>query len=425
MTQTTLKSTLLNGGIGGYEASEAGNLRHNYELAEMVYEGTLGLFYQTGDPAIILKQRVIATYTALQEAHLFLARYQLQKLVYSLVNYHIKENAKYIGTRRRNEWPNNYYLPEDIVHLQVSELNFEDLYIGQDSTGANIRMLRPSLIALLFPYLYPECKGHYSIATPTEEHRTLAEDYGEIAKFTLAGEILKGYTRLRMMMKDRRVAKNQSFLSFMLDAIENNNIAAANRLVISTKGRSNIRQRDVIDATTKTYNKNIVSTVPYVVRSSYAYKRRNFLNLQTVFNNLGAPQLFLTFSCNDHSPDFAAATDTRYPWEDPVLFINHFRRKWNYFFNIYALSHFAIQDRGSPHIHCVLWTEKSLQELIRLNVTTCNESLVPLVEADTILARYCKRGRNITCRFAYPKQPARRTEFVVVWRADMNIQYNC
>ena len=97
------------------------------------------------------------------------------------------------------------------------------------------------------------------------------------------------------------------------------------------KGRSNIRQRDVIDATTKTYNKNIVSTVPYVVRSSYAYKRRNFLNLQTVFNNLGAPQLFLTFSCSDYSPDFAAATSTQYPWEDPVLFANHFKRKWKHF----------------------------------------------------------------------------------------------
>lgn len=186
-------------------------------------------------------------------------------------------------------------------------------------------------------------------------------------------------------MKDRRFAKDQSFLFFMLDAIEKNNIAAANRLVISTKGRSNIRQRDVIDAATKSYNKNIVSTVPYVVRSSYAYKRRNFLNLQTVFNNLGAPQLFLTFSCNDYSPDFAAATGTQYPWEDPVLFANHFKRKWKHFFNVYVLGHFAnmiggvkdfswvleIQDRGSPHIHCVLWTEKSVQELIRLNVITC------------------------------------------------------
>ena len=30
-----------------------------------------------------------------------------------------------------------------------------------------------------------------------------------------------------------------------------------------------------------------------------------------------------------------------------------------------------IQDKGSPHIHCVLWTEKFVQELIRLNVITC------------------------------------------------------
>ncbi|OBZ82264.1 ATP-dependent DNA helicase pif1 [Choanephora cucurbitarum] len=253
-----------------------------------------------------------------------------------------------------------------------------------------------------------------------------------------------------------------------------NNIAAANRLVISTKGRSNIRQRDVIDAATKTYNKNIVSNVPYTVRLSYAYKRKNFLDLQTVFNNLGAPQLFFTFSCNDYSPDFTAATGTQYPWEDPVLFANHFNRKWNHFFNTYVLGHFAkmigdvkdfswvleIQDRGSPHIHCVLWTEKSLQELVRFNVITCK--LLPRRAADDPLLHdlilkhqthicnpvYCKLGENRTCCFGYPKQAAPRTEFVggsciyerrvedmninnynsyllAVWRANMDIQYNC
>ena len=41
----------------------------------MAYGGTLGLFYQRGDPGNIRKQRLIAAYAALQETHPFLARY--------------------------------------------------------------------------------------------------------------------------------------------------------------------------------------------------------------------------------------------------------------------------------------------------------------------------------------------------------------
>ena len=81
-------------------------------------------------------------------------------------------------------------------------------------------MSHPRLIALLVPYLCPKYKGHYSMATPTEENRAFAEDHGGIAKATLAGENLKSYTRLRLIMKDRRFAKVQSSLFFMLDAIE-------------------------------------------------------------------------------------------------------------------------------------------------------------------------------------------------------------
>ncbi|KAI8360680.1 hypothetical protein EDC96DRAFT_553813 [Choanephora cucurbitarum] len=137
MTQITRNSTLLNGRIGHYEVSGAVSLKHNYELAEMAYNGTLNLFYQRGDLANIRKQRVIAAYSALQQTHPLLARYQLQPLMYSLVNYHIEENARYIDT----------------VHPQASEPNFQDLYIAQDMTGTNIRVSHPSLIALLFSIL--------------------------------------------------------------------------------------------------------------------------------------------------------------------------------------------------------------------------------------------------------------------------------
>ncbi|KAG1047905.1 hypothetical protein G6F43_009674 [Rhizopus delemar] len=121
-----------------------------------------------------------------------------------------------------------------------------------------------------------------------------------------------------------------------------------------------------------------------VIASSYAYKRKNFLDFQCIFENLDAPQLFLTFTCDDKSEDFKGilSDGIRFPWEDPVLFSLHFKRKWLKVFTDYICKHFArqiggikehiwvmeIQDRGSPHIYMVLWTNKSVQELIEMNI---------------------------------------------------------
>lgn len=175
------------------------------------------------------------------------------------------------------------------------------------------------------------------------------------------------------MIKDRCFARDPSFLFFMLDLIEKKNIAAANRFVMSTKGLEGIPQRDVINKDTGKLNKNIVSTVPSQIRSSYAYKRKNFLDLQCIFENPGAPQLFLTFTCDDKSPDFKNLLegDIKFSWEDSFLITS--RQKWLQFFKTVICKHFAeqiggikehswvmeIQDRGSPHIHMVLWTNKN------------------------------------------------------------------
>ncbi|CEP08961.1 hypothetical protein, partial, partial [Parasitella parasitica] len=360
------------------------------------------------------------------------------------------------------------------VNPEASEAAFEDLIIGKNgSNGSYIRLSTESLLALMFPHLYPQCKGHISMSTPNEDNIAKDESHGGIAKATLYGETLKGYTRQRLYMADRRFARDQAFIFFLLDCVEKSNIASANRHVVSTKGRGNLTQRDIIDPTTRKFNKNIVSNVPYIVRSSFAYKRKNFLNLSTVFRNLGSPQLFLTFSCDDYSSDFTAATGTSKPWEDPVLFSAHFKRKWLCFFEKHLLGHFArdiggikdyswvleIQDRGSPHIHCVLWTKKTVEELIALNVVCCR--LYPgTFNSDPLMNRlvlkhqihrcqhvYCKLHLTGKCRFGYPKEPAPRTEFVgdeciyqrgvedmqvnaynpyllAVWRANMDIQYN-
>lgn len=126
-----------------------------------------------------------------------------------------------------------------------------------------------------------------------------------------------------------------------------------------------------------------MSAVPPQIKSSYAYKRQNFLDLQCIFENLEPPQLFVTFLCDDNSEDFKNLTaGTKNPWDNPVTFEFHWKRKWLKFFNDYILGHFADQikgikehnwvmerqDRESPHIHLALWTEATVEELIKMKV---------------------------------------------------------
>lgn len=125
------------------------------------------------------------------------------------------------------------------------------------------------------------------------------------------------------------------------------------------------------------YDRTKVTIVPDTIRTSYSYMRKHYLDLETMSEELGAPQLFLTFTCDDVAEEFKHACRTKEPWTDPVIFAKHYNRKWNKFFSVYIKKRWAqkiggitdwsyvmeIQDRGSPHMHVVLWTVKSAQEL--------------------------------------------------------------
>lgn len=134
---------------------------------------------------------------------------------------------------------------------------------------------------------------------------------------------------------------------------------------------------------TRDARQDLVSLIPHTIRSSQRYKQPQALNLQQMSKAFGTPQLFWTFGCDNFNQDFIRACspteipdDSMRPWEDPVLFAQHFKRNWLQVFehNIRNNPGFAnlvggivewswvmeIQSRGSPHIHFVLWTGNRL-----------------------------------------------------------------
>lgn len=374
MSQVTRKSTLYNGRIGHYEVSGAMYRTLNYEFPEMLYGETLSLFFQRGDPAMINKKKVRDAFDKLQITHPLLSRFKLPKLTYSLVNYHISENKKHIGIKT-NDWQNNALFAQEDTNPQATDVEFNDLIIGRDTNGKSVKYSHPGLMALLFPHIFTHCKGHISLVSiHTDEAKNregvygLPESHGGVAAATFT-ETLGAFAKSRLLCADRRFSVDPSFLFYLLDSVEKKNISSANHFVACSKGRGTLKKKDIFNSATKKLNRNIVSIVPPTIRSSYAYKRKNFLNLQTIFQRLGAPQLFITITCNDTSDDFKGLNkDVKKPWEDPVIFAMHWKRKWQYFFHKTILKHFAqqiggikefswvleVQDRGSPHIHMVL-----------------------------------------------------------------------
>lgn len=160
------------------------------------------------------------------------------------------------------------------------------------------------------------------------------------------------------------------------------------------------------------------------------------MNLRTIFNHFGPPQLFLTFSCDDFAQHFADACWSGKPWENTVLFATAFKRRWNHFFNrvikgrfanlVGGITHYSCvleeQDRGSPHIHMVLWTGKTSQQL--MDIEDLIVASIPQDETLSALMRrlqtytcssYCYKGQSNmnSCRFGFPKDVL-RSSFVDV-----------
>jgi len=200
-----------------------------------------------------------------------------------------------------------------------------------------ITMSHPSLMMLLFPYLFINGTGHYSMvsdknATVTDVNdQVLPEERGGVAS-ARKYNTFASYVKQQLMNVDRRFARDPSFLFWCFDYKEKSNIHSASRHTVRSGGRD-LTKEDLIDAEGN-YNYANVTIVPYNITSSYAYKRKHYLDLKQMCDSLGAPQLFLTFSCNDNAPFLKNGIGLKETWRDPVLFVSLFQRKWKEFLKI-------------------------------------------------------------------------------------------
>ncbi|KAG0171463.1 hypothetical protein DFQ28_005139 [Apophysomyces sp. BC1034] len=122
-----------------------------------------------------------------------------------------------------------------------------------------------------------------------------------------------------------------------MDTLEKYMMHSYNRNVVRAHARQEVRTRqDLFQMNEETGEEELrpdrVAHIPYTIRSSRGYKRKAYLDLHALIRQLGEPQIFFTISCGDFAEDMLRAVGCDVPWDDPVLFADHFRSflgKWS------------------------------------------------------------------------------------------------
>ncbi|GJJ75426.1 hypothetical protein EMPS_07784 [Entomortierella parvispora] len=181
--------------------------------------------------------------------------------------------------------------------------------------------------------------------------------------------------------------------------------------------------------------------IPQIIRTSPAYKVNLGKRLRALLEELGEPQIFMTWSVDLNSLTFKGLfTTPRQDTRDIPLFCVAYNREWHRVL-IYILSKWApkvigkvkdyawvteVQQRRAPHVHFVFWAERTVDELITQNnsggptkvVVSCKRLTGDPV-LDELVARhqmhhhtpyYCMKVSK-KCRFGVPVVVSDRTVF--------------
>lgn len=288
----------------------------------MLYSGTIGMpFNEAQISSGINMDKVRNLYFKLANTNAYISAYLATEIADAFLRSH-QQQANIIydeddeNTVTNTDWP-SYIMPAHDVFPSASLVDIFSMTVGTDLNNFDVHYSTRGLLSIMFPYLYTTGTGHYNLSSDVDT--SASNNIGT----------LKQYVKALLESKDRRFAQDPNWVFFIFDLLERLNIQSANRRVVSANRR--LTRANVF---TEDFDNNNTSFVPYVIRSSTSYKKMHALDLHTVFNKLGAPQLFLTFSCNDFSPVYRNACEGLNPWVDVSMFAKTFKNRWLQFFNL-------------------------------------------------------------------------------------------
>ena len=239
---------------------------------------------------------------------------------------------------------------------------------------------------------------------------------------------------------DPRFRNCWSWIFYHFDTTEYHRISYNNRRLIREEYANNQNTITVSDVLNEyryhnrnIYDDNVTTTLPTSIRGAPPYLKKRRGDTFAAIKELGPPNLFLTFSCDESN------------WLSCNSYLNHFgtldtgstlpvhiQNPWlaNHFcyerllamckyimrngYQGYRVTHyfrrFEFQNRGTVHMHLILWLlDSSLESLlagIKAELPDPNEEpllywLVRKYQYHQCSENYCLR--NGTCRFYFPK----------------------
>lgn len=175
----------------------------------------LDLAYQRGSEyQNVDLNKVRLAYEKLCKRNPLLAGYNTREKMDEIIEYHIITNHNQFQVA--SNWKDNILMPYESVDPNAAEYEFMDLVIAHDGSKS-IPMKYPALMALLFPYLFVDGVGHYSLIPQVS--KPLLDQHNNIIPKNRGGNAeaskwntLTGYLKTQLLKVDRRFARDPSFL---------------------------------------------------------------------------------------------------------------------------------------------------------------------------------------------------------------------
>jgi hypothetical protein len=268
-------------------------------------------------------------------------------------------------------------------HTRNEDFRYDRLTVGavlpglfQEQPPALYRS-DPDVEALCFPHLYPYGRGQYK-------------------KRLYSGDEVLGCTRYQDT-KHKLCSLNSSFRddwywpSWAYSEIEATRIFQNNMRLINNKNRQALDNRlphhHLLQQSSygqhSIINETITHTIPASIRTGEAFFQGKERLVNSVLAGRGLPHLFITTTFNENWIEFQKILErtptklaSNHPWEGVQFYYERIHNLKNKFWKSPAakfgklkelIERFEFQLRGAIHSHCLLWTQKSVADMLAEN----------------------------------------------------------
>jgi len=251
-----------------------------------------------------------------------------------------------------------------------------------------------------FPVLYPKGKGGYDKNHP---------------RAIPAAQ----YHKVRLLSIDPAFRGNPMYIFFLEDRM-------IKRLLFSFSTSVRLSQADREKIVTRTEllgpdGEKFGSVMPASIHGTDAYFAQKFLELCTIISQLGKPDIFFTMSANDHDEDLVRFLNGKAPRDCPVecgmffcerlteilILLKNALGVRDYWYRL------EYQNRGSPHVHLLAWTDNPLEfeDIDKFIFSTIPTGMDPISKKIAEMVRKyqmhhcsskCQKSNPNRCAYGFP-----------------------